>query len=194
MFELVSSVYENETPCHDPENEHCVTVDTVDTSDGAPLDDSDQQERKAIEEVEAEAERAGGLATNVDDLEPVGQGALYAEFERIKARLAAEGLFDPELKRPLPEFPRCIGLVTSPTGAALRDILNVLRRRYPLAQVILSPTQVQGVDAPPQIVAALGAIAQQPVDVIILARGGGSLDSGDRLGGVCLDAEEYGGI
>ncbi len=121
-------------------------------------------------------EAGGNYQFYVDDLEPVGQGALYAEFERIKARLASEGLFDPELKQPIPEFPRCIGLVTSPTGAALHDILNVLRRRYPLAQVILSPTQVQGVDAPPQIIAALEAIAQQPVDVIILARGGGSLE------------------
>jgi len=121
-------------------------------------------------------EAGGSYQFYVDDLEPLGQGALYAEFERIKARLAEEGLFEVELKQPLPEFPRGIGLVTSPTGAALRDILNVLRRRYPLAQVILAPTQVQGETAPSQIVAALRTVALQPVDVIILARGGGSLE------------------
>ena len=121
-------------------------------------------------------EAGGNYQFYVDDLEPLGQGALYAEFERIKARLAAEGLFEADLKKPLPIFPRAIGLVTSPAGAALRDILNVLRRRYPLAPVILAPAQVQGEDAPPQLVAALQAIARQPVEVIILARGGGSLE------------------
>jgi exodeoxyribonuclease VII large subunit len=85
-------------------------------------------------------------------------------------------LFDAELKKPLPEFPQKIGLVTSPTGAALRDILNVLRRRYPMAEVILAPAQVQGESAPLQLMAALAALAQQQVDVIILARGGGSLE------------------
>ncbi len=121
-------------------------------------------------------EAGGNYQFYVDDLEPLGQGALYAEFERIKARLAEEGLFEADLKKPLPDFPRAIGLVTSPTGAALRDILNVLRRRYPLARLILAPTQVQGESAPAQIVAALQAVARQPVDVIILARGGGSLE------------------
>jgi exodeoxyribonuclease VII large subunit len=121
-------------------------------------------------------EAGGNYQFYVDDLEPLGQGALYAEFERIKARLAGEGLFEVELKKPLPDFPRAIGLVTSPTGAALQDILNVLRRRYPLTRLILAPTQVQGEAAPAQIIAALQAVARQPVDVIILARGGGSLE------------------
>ncbi len=113
----------------------------------------------------------------VDGLEPVGLGALHAQFEQLKSRLAEEGLFDPARKRPLPLFPRRIGLVTSPIGAALRDILNVLRRRYPLVEVILSPTQVQGDEAPPQIVSALQAVSRvEGVDVIILARGGGSLE------------------
>jgi exodeoxyribonuclease VII large subunit len=85
-------------------------------------------------------------------------------------------LFDPERKKSLPQFPQKIGLVTSPTGAALRDMLNVLRRRYPIAQIILAPTPVQGDDAPLQLIAALEAVAQQKVDVIILARGGGSLE------------------
>jgi exodeoxyribonuclease VII large subunit len=121
-------------------------------------------------------EAGGNYQFYVDDLEPAGQGALYAQFERIKARLAAEGLFDPSLKQLLPQFPQKIGIVTSPTGAALRDILNVLRRRYPIAEVILSPAQVQGESAPLQLFDALAAVVQQNVDVIILARGGGSLE------------------
>ncbi len=121
-------------------------------------------------------EAGGNYQFYVDDLAPAGLGALHAQFERIKQRLAAEGLFDPDLKRPLPRFPRTIGIVTSPQAAALRDILNVLRRRYPVARVIIAPTAVQGEAAPPQLVAALQAITRQPVDVIILARGGGSLE------------------
>jgi exodeoxyribonuclease VII large subunit len=113
----------------------------------------------------------------VDELEPVGLGALQAQFEQLKARLAQEGLFDEARKQPLPRFPRRIGVVTSPAGAALRDILNVLRRRYPLAEVLLSPTLVQGEDAPLQIVSALQALSEvKDVDVIVLARGGGSLE------------------
>jgi exodeoxyribonuclease VII large subunit len=113
----------------------------------------------------------------VDELEPVGLGTLHAQFEQLKARLAQEGLFDEARKRPPPPFPRRIGIVTSPVGAALRDVLNVLRRRYPLAEVILSPSQVQGEDAPPQLVSALKALSRiEDVDVIILARGGGSLE------------------
>ncbi len=121
-------------------------------------------------------EVAGNYQFYVDDLEPAGQGALHAQFERIKARLDAESLFDVDLKKPLPLFPRKIGVVTSPDAAALRDIINVLRRRYPLAEVILSPTNVQGETAASQIIAALAAVAHQGVDVIILARGGGSLE------------------
>lgn len=121
-------------------------------------------------------EVGGNYQFYVDDLEPAGQGALHAQFERIKTRLEAEGLFDSDLKQPLPKFPQQIGIVTSPDAAALRDILNVLRRRYPIARIILSPTQVQGETAPSQIVAALKTVAQHPVDVIILARGGGSLE------------------
>jgi exodeoxyribonuclease VII large subunit len=122
-------------------------------------------------------EPSGQYQFYVNELEPVGLGALQAQFEKLKARLAQEGLFDEERKRPLPLFPRRIGVVTSPVGAALRDILNVLRRRYPLAEVILSPTPVQGKDAPPQIVDALRALSTiEGIDVIILARGGGSLE------------------
>jgi exodeoxyribonuclease VII large subunit len=122
-------------------------------------------------------ELSGQYQFYVDDLEPVGLGALHAQFEQLKASLTEEGLFDEERKRPLPVFPCRIGLVTSPIGAALRDILNVLRRRYPLAEVVLSPTQVQGEEAPPQIVRALQALGTvEGVDVIIMARGGGSLE------------------
>jgi len=123
-------------------------------------------------------EAGGNYQFYVDDIEPAGQGALYAEFERLKTALAAEGLFDAGLKRPLPDFPQRIGIVTSPDTAALRDILNVLRRRYPVVQVILSPTLVQGDAAPPQIIAALEAIVNHhpPVDLVIVARGGGSLE------------------
>jgi exodeoxyribonuclease VII large subunit len=92
--------------------------------------------------------------------------------------LAEEGLFEPERKRPLPVFPQRLGVVTSAQAAALQDVLNVMRRRYPLAEVILSPTPVQGADAPPQIVAAFNRLAalEPPVDVILLVRGGGSIE------------------
>ena len=120
-------------------------------------------------------EQRGSLQLYVERLEQAGVGQLYREFERLKARLEAEGLFDRQ--RPLPQFPQRIGVVTSPAAAALRDILNVLARRYPLADVVLSPTMVQGDQAPPQIVAALAALnARDDIDVIIVARGGGSLE------------------
>ncbi len=122
-------------------------------------------------------EAGGRYQLYVDKIQPAGVGNLYLEFERLKAQLEAEGLFDPERKRPLPRFPCRIGVVTSPTAAALRDILNVLGRRYPLAEVLLAPAQVQGDAAPPQIVAALRALnGRDDVDVIIVARGGGSLE------------------
>lgn len=108
---------------------------------------------------------------------PVGAGDLHARLEALKARLQAEGLFDTERKRPLPELPNVIGVVTSPDAAAFQDVLNVLRRRYPLAHVLLAPTLVQGDEAPSQIVAALAALnAREDVDVILLVRGGGSLE------------------
>jgi exodeoxyribonuclease VII large subunit len=114
------------------------------------------------------------LAVNL--IQPKGEGALYQEFLRLKAMLEAEGLFDIDRKRPIPELPRKIGIVTSGTGAALRDMLNTLRRRLPLVQVILAPSPVQGVDAPPALVNALLSINKQNPDVILLARGGGSIE------------------
>jgi len=113
----------------------------------------------------------------VDQLYPAGLGDLHARFEELRDRLKAEGLFAAERKRPLPPFPRVLGIVTSPQAAALRDALNVLRRRYPLVGVLLAPTLVQGDQAPPQIVAALQALdARDDVDLILLVRGGGSLE------------------
>lgn len=112
-----------------------------------------------------------------DIVRPVGVGDLYQEFERLKAKLNAEGLFDADRKRPYPPFPYQIGVVTSPTAAAFQDVLNVLRRRFPLAEVILSPTPVQGNDAPPQIVRALERLnTHTQVDVILMCRGGGSIE------------------
>ncbi len=122
-------------------------------------------------------EAGGQYQLYADTIRPVGEGALYREFLRLKAQLEAEGLFDPARKRPVPLFPRRIGIVTSPTGAALRDMLNTIRRRYPLAEVVLAPTLVQGEQAPESIVRALEALnAHARPDVILLARGGGSAE------------------
>ena len=122
-------------------------------------------------------ERDGQYQLYVNAVRLTGEGALYQEFLRLKARLEAEGLFDEERKKPLPALPGRIGIVTSATGAALQDILNTLRRRYPLAEVVLAPCAVQGEEAVPQIVGAINALnAEDGVDVILVARGGGSLE------------------
>jgi len=122
-------------------------------------------------------EAAGQYQLYADLIRPTGEGALYQEFTRLKALLEAEGLFAPERKRPIPRFPNVIGIVTSPTGAALHDILNTIKRRYTLARIVLAPTSVQGDEAPDGIVAALEAQNQIVTpDVIILARGGGSME------------------
>jgi len=122
-------------------------------------------------------EREGTYQLYIDTLHPAGEGRLLQEFLRLKARLEEEGLFAQEGKRPIPTRPGLIGIVTSPTGAALQDMLNTLRHRYPLAEVVLAPSAVQGDDAPLEIVAALNALNRQVhPDVILLARGGGSLE------------------
>ncbi len=122
-------------------------------------------------------EQGGQYQLYVDGLRAAGEGLLYQEFLRLKAALEAEGLFDAARKRPLPPLPNLIGIVTSPTGAALQDMLNTLRARYPLARVVLAPTAVQGEDAPLQIVDALRKLNDHiHPDVIIVARGGGSLE------------------
>lgn len=119
----------------------------------------------------------GDLQFIVDFVRPEGVGALQAEFERLKARLQEEGLFDEGRKRPLPRFPRRIGVATSEAGAVFHDICHVLERRWPLAEVVLAPTAVQGPEAVPGIVAALEALNRRgDIDVIIVARGGGSLE------------------
>jgi exodeoxyribonuclease VII large subunit len=110
-------------------------------------------------------------------MEPAGEGALQREFEQLKARLDAEGLFDPARKRALPHYARRIGVITSATGAAVRDVLSVLARRWPLADVEVLPVPVQGREAPPAIVAMLRkASASARYDVLLLTRGGGSLE------------------
>lgn len=123
-------------------------------------------------------ERDGQYQLYIDTLRPAGEGQLYLQFLQLKDQLEAEGLFSAERKRPLPTNPLRIGLVTSPTGAALQDMLNTLRRRYPLAEVILAPCAVQGDEAPPAVVAALNRLNRlKPApDVILVARGGGSLE------------------
>ena len=124
-------------------------------------------------------EAQGKMQFYADHLEMAGVGRLYQDFEALKARLGAEGLFDAGRKRSLPAWPRRIGIVTSAQAAALRDILRTLAARYPAVHVLLAPAAVQGVEAPVQIVAAISQLnawstAVEPIDLIILARGGGS--------------------
>jgi exodeoxyribonuclease VII large subunit len=122
-------------------------------------------------------ELSGQYQLYADLFRPAGEGALYQEFLRLKAMLEAEGLFAPERKRSIPIKPLRIGIVTSPTGAALQDMLNTIRRRYPLVEVVLAPTPVQGDEAPAKIIAALRDVVRiASPDVIILARGGGSIE------------------
>lgn len=121
-------------------------------------------------------EAGGQYQMYLNDLQPDGLGSLNLAFEQLKEKLAKEGLFDPARKKPLPLFPKRIGVVTSPTAAAFQDICNVLRRRWPMAEVVLSPTLVQGVEAPAQIARALQLLDGAGVDVIIAARGGGSME------------------
>ncbi|RMG33823.1 MAG: exodeoxyribonuclease VII large subunit [Gammaproteobacteria bacterium] len=120
-------------------------------------------------------EPRGDCQLIVEHMEPAGAGSQRAAFERLKALLQSEGLFDSARKKPLPAFPTRIGVITSPSGAALRDILHVLRRRFPAAEVVLYPSAVQGEEAISQLRRALAtAEARHEVDVIILARGGGA--------------------
>jgi len=121
-------------------------------------------------------EVSGQYQLYADQIRPVGEGALYQEFMRLKAMLEAEGLFAPERKRLIPMFPKKIGIITSATGAALRDMLNTLRRRLPLVEVVLAPSPVQGVEAPPALVKAIQLLNSHLPDVILLARGGGSIE------------------
>lgn len=122
-------------------------------------------------------ENTGAYQIYIDEMQPDGVGALQVAFEQLKKRLAAEGLFDEARKRPLPKYPNRVGVITSPTGAAVRDVLNVLGRRYPLAQVVFCPVLVQGDGAAPSIVDAIRRFnAAQAADVLIVGRGGGSIE------------------
>ncbi len=122
-------------------------------------------------------ERNGSTDFLVDVAMPQGMGELALELERRKQKLAAEGLFEQSRKRPLPRFPKVIGVVTSPGGAVFHDIQNVLARRYPLSRLVMAPTQVQGEGAAPGIVSALEQLAREAdCDVVIVARGGGSME------------------
>jgi exodeoxyribonuclease VII large subunit len=121
--------------------------------------------------------RDGQYQMYIDDMQPDGVGALHIAFEQCKQKLAAEGLFDESRKKPLPPYPMRIGVITSPTGAALQDILNILSRRFPLAEVVFCPVQVQGDAAAPQICDAIRRMnAQNAADVLIVGRGGGSIE------------------
>ncbi|AYK07520.1 exodeoxyribonuclease VII large subunit [Brevibacillus laterosporus] len=121
-------------------------------------------------------ERDGAYQLYARELQPDGIGALFLAFEQLKEKLQQEGLFASERKRALPLFPKTIGVVTSPTGAAIRDIITTIKRRYPQAEIMLAPAIVQGVEAPASIIRAIRHINQYQVDVMIVGRGGGSIE------------------
>jgi exodeoxyribonuclease VII large subunit len=126
-------------------------------------------------------EARGQYQIVVQAVQPFGQGALQAKFEALKRKLEAEGLFAPERKRALPKFPRRVGIVTSPSGAAIRDVLNILRRRAPWLSILINPVRVQGIGAAQEIAIAIRELATPnenfaPVDLIIITRGGGSIE------------------
>ncbi|MGN0545592.1 MAG: exodeoxyribonuclease VII large subunit [Acutalibacteraceae bacterium] len=122
-------------------------------------------------------ERDGQYQLYIEDMQPDGAGALSIAFEQLKKKLEAEGLFSPERKKPIPRFPRRVGVVTSPTGAAVRDIINVISRRSPSTQIILCPVQVQGASAAGQIADAIKRFnSGKYADVLIVGRGGGSVE------------------
>lgn len=122
-------------------------------------------------------EPSGQYQIIVSAMEPDGVGALYEQYEKMRRELEQKGYFDPSRKKPLPPFPRRIGVITSPTGAAVRDIVTVLGRRFPLAKVELYPSSVQGEAAPAELAAAVEAVNREGLcDVIILGRGGGSIE------------------
>lgn len=122
-------------------------------------------------------EREGTIQFYAEEMEPSGLGQLYLAFEQLKKKLAEEGLFDPLRKKAIPRFPQCIGIVTSPTGAAVRDIINIMGRRHPGISWVLAPAAVQGEAAPQEVAQAIARLNRhRTVDVIIVGRGGGSLE------------------
>ncbi|MDR1002229.1 MAG: exodeoxyribonuclease VII large subunit [Oscillospiraceae bacterium] len=121
--------------------------------------------------------QSGQYQIIVSSLEPDGMGALYEAFEKLKLKLSREGLFSKERKKALPKFPKRVGVVTSKTGAAVRDIVSIIKRRYPIAEIVLVPVLVQGVDAPSEIAAAIRLLGEKNAcDVMIVGRGGGSIE------------------
>lgn len=122
-------------------------------------------------------EKDGAFQIYIEEMQPDGVGALQIAYEQLKARLEKEGLFDPARKRPIPRYPQRVGVITSPTGAAVRDIMNVLGRRFPLAEIVFVPVLVQGEGAPPQLVRAVELFNEKKAaDVLIIGRGGGSIE------------------
>lgn len=122
-------------------------------------------------------EASGQYQLYVDDMQPDGLGALNLAYEQLKTRLEKEGLFDAARKRPIPRYPRRVGVITSPTGAAVRDICQILGRRWPMAEIVFCPVLVQGEGAAPQLVEALARMNRiDGIDTIIIGRGGGSLE------------------
>ena len=108
---------------------------------------------------------------------PDGVGALHLAFEQLKRKLSAEGLFDPARKKPIPKIPKCVGIITSPTGAAVRDLIQVMGRRFPFAKIVLFPAQVQGVNAHQTLIEGIRVMEERgEVDVIVIGRGGGSVE------------------
>ena len=122
-------------------------------------------------------EPSGQYQLRVEDMQPDGVGVLAMQFEQLKKKLSAEGLFAPEHKKPIPSFPRTVGVITSPTGAALRDILDIIGRRYPCVDIVLAPVLVQGDEAPAQLTDAVRMFSEnRAADVVIIGRGGGSME------------------
>lgn len=122
-------------------------------------------------------ERDGAYQFYVDDMQPDGLGSLFLAFQQLKDKLEQEGLFHPQYKKPIPKYPRVIGVITSPTGAAVRDIITTIRRRYPVADILLHPVIVQGPNAAPSVAEAIETMNELgAADVLIVGRGGGSLE------------------
>lgn len=130
-------------------------------------------------------EATGGYQIYVEDMIQDGVGNLYIEYEKLKKKLASEGLFDASKKKKIPKFPETIGIITAPTGAAIKDILSTIKRRWPITKTILFPSLVQGASAAPEIVAQIKKAEEYPLDVLIVGRGGGSIE--DLW---CFDDEE----
>ena len=139
--------------------------------------------------------RDGQYQIYADEIVPDGIGSLYLAFEQLKSRLAERGLFDESRKKPLPRYPERIGIVTSPTGAAIQDMLNILGRRFPCAEIVIYPAQVQGAEAPPQLIRGIEYFnGNRSADVIIIGRGGGSAEDlwafNDERLALCIAASE----